>query len=64
MKDRLLKLSGMLQILKDESGQDLIEYVLVIALIALTATAGMSSVATAINTAFTNVGTKLGVYVT
>ena len=64
MKDRLLKLSVMLQILKDENGQDLIEYALVVALIAFAATAGMSSLAVAINTAFSNVGTKLGVYVT
>jgi len=64
MKDRLLKLSVMLQILKDENGQDLIEYALVVALIAFAATAGMSSLAAAINTAFSNVGTKLGTYVT
>jgi hypothetical protein len=38
MKDKLLKLSVMLQILKDESGQDLIEYVLAIALVAFVAT--------------------------
>jgi pilus assembly protein Flp/PilA len=62
MKDRLLKLSVMLQILKDENGQDLIEYVLVVALIALTATAGMKTVAADINTAFSNIGTKLSGY--
>jgi pilus assembly protein Flp/PilA len=62
MKDKLLKLSVMLQILKDENGQDLIEYALVVALIALAATAGMSSVATAINVAFTNIGTKVSTY--
>jgi pilus assembly protein Flp/PilA len=54
----------MLQILKDEGGQDLIEYALVVALIAFAATAGMSSVASAINTAFNHIGTKLGVYIT
>jgi len=64
MKDKLLKLSVMLQILKDESGQDLIEYALVVALIAFAATAGMSTLATAINTAFANVGTTLGSYIT
>jgi pilus assembly protein Flp/PilA len=64
MKDKLLKLSVMLQILKDESGQDLIEYALVVALIAFAATAGMSSLATAINTAFNHMGTKLAVYIT
>jgi pilus assembly protein Flp/PilA len=64
MKDKLLKLSVMLQILKDENGQDLIEYALVVALIAFAATAGMSSVATAINTAFNHIGTKLAAYIT
>ena len=64
MKDKLLKLSVMLQILKDESGQDLIEYALVVALIAFAATAGMGSLATAINTAFNHMGTKLATYIT
>lgn len=59
MKDKLLKLSVKLQILLDEKGQDLIEYALVVALIAFAATAGMSTLATDINLAFTNIGTKL-----
>lgn len=46
-------------LLTDESGQDLIEYALVAALIALGATAAMSSLATTISSAFTTVGTKL-----
>jgi Flp pilus assembly pilin Flp len=46
-------------ILRDERGQDLIEYTLILALIALAATVGMNSVATGINTAFTKVATKL-----
>jgi pilus assembly protein Flp/PilA len=62
MKDKLLKLSVMLQILKDENGQDLIEYALVVALIAFAATAGMSTLATSINTAFSTIGTKLTTY--
>jgi pilus assembly protein Flp/PilA len=49
-------------LLTDEQGQDLIEYALVVALIAFAATAGMSSVASNINTAFTNIGTKLTTY--
>ena len=64
MKEKLLKLPAMLQILKDESGQDLIEYALVVALIAFAATAGMTSLANAINTAFSNIGTLLGSYIT
>jgi pilus assembly protein Flp/PilA len=64
MKDKLLKLSVMLQILKDENGQDLIEYALVVALIAFAATAGMSTLAGDINLAFTHIGTKMTSYIT
>ena len=63
MKDKLLKLSVMLQILKDENGQDLIEYALVVALIAFAATAGMSQLAGGINLAFNKMATKLGSYI-
>jgi pilus assembly protein Flp/PilA len=59
MKDKLLMLSVKLQILKDESGQDLIEYALVVALIAFAATAGMSTLASDINSAFSHIGSKL-----
>ena len=48
--------------LHDESGQDLIEYALIMALIATAATAGMSNVATKINTVFTTIGAKLTTY--
>ena len=49
--------------LKEESGQDLIEYVLVVALVAFAATAGMTSVAGKINQAFVKIGTTLTTYV-
>jgi pilus assembly protein Flp/PilA len=45
-----------------QNGQDLIEYALVVALIAFAAAAGMSSVASNINSAFTNIGNKLTTY--
>ena len=64
MNNILTKLYVKIQILKDESGQDLIEYALVVALIALAATAGMSSVAANINNAFSKIGAKLTTYVT
>lgn len=64
MKDKLLKLSVILQILLDEKGQDLIEYALVVALIAFAATAGMSTLASDINVAFGNIGGTLGTYIT
>jgi pilus assembly protein Flp/PilA len=51
----------MLQILKDENGQDLIEYALVVALIAFAATAGMSTLANDINIAFGKIGTRLSI---
>jgi pilus assembly protein Flp/PilA len=56
MKNLKHILSGLLS---DESGQDLIEYALVAALIALGATAAMSTLASTISTALAGVGTKL-----
>ncbi len=44
---------------KEEQGQDLIEYALLVALVALAATVGMNALATKINTEFTNLGTSL-----
>jgi pilus assembly protein Flp/PilA len=46
-------------LLQDESGQDLIEYALVAALIALGATASMKTLATSIGNAFSTIGTRL-----
>jgi pilus assembly protein Flp/PilA len=63
MKDYLSKLAIRMQVLLDEEGQDLIEYALVVALIAFTATAGMSTVANAINAAFSNVCSTLTNYI-
>ena len=45
--------------LRDESGQDLIEYALVAAIIALGATAAMTTLAGSITSAFGTVGSKL-----
>lgn len=45
--------------LQSEEGQDLIEYALVVALIAFAATAGMGTVANDINNAFQTIGTRL-----
>jgi pilus assembly protein Flp/PilA len=49
---------------REESGQGLVEYVLLIALVAFAATTGMSSLASSINSAFSQVGTILGSYIT
>ena len=62
MKDSLLKLAIKVQILLDEEGQDLVEYALVVAMIGFAATAGMTSVATAINAGFNNVSNILDTY--
>jgi pilus assembly protein Flp/PilA len=45
--------------MKDESGQDLIEYALVAGLIALGAVAAMTGLSTKIGTAFNTVGNNL-----
>ena len=65
MKNKLMKLSAKMQtLLLSEEGQDLIEYALVVALIAFAATAGMNKLAGSINAAFTSVGTTLSTYIT
>ena len=51
-------------ILLDESGQDLIEYALVVALVAFAATAGMSTLAVGINGAFSNIASVLNATIT
>ncbi len=63
MKNYFLMLSVKVQsLLSEEDGQDLIEYALVVALIALAATAGMGTLAGDINAAFSNIGAKLTGY--
>jgi pilus assembly protein Flp/PilA len=63
MKNTMLKIYTKAQmfanVLKNEEGQDLVEYALVVALIAFAAIAGMGVLATDINVAFTNIGNKL-----
>jgi pilus assembly protein Flp/PilA len=56
-------LNALTRLHKNESGQGLAEYLLVLALVALAATAGMSNLAIQINSYFNAIGTKLGVYV-
>jgi pilus assembly protein Flp/PilA len=64
MKNKLMSLSVKMQVLlMSEEGQDLIEYALVVALIAFGATAGMSGLATKINQAFNGIGTTLSTYI-
>jgi pilus assembly protein Flp/PilA len=63
MNTMLLKLYVKFQDLASrEEGQDLVEYALVVALIAFGATAGMKALAGGLNTAFGNISTTLGSY--
>ena len=65
MNDMLLKLYVKFQDLKSrEEGQDLVEYALVVALIAFGATAGMGALAGGINKAFITFSSTLATSVT
>ena len=58
---------NMLMVLKhlhrDEEGQGLVEYLLILALVAFAATAGMNSLAVGLNSAFAAIGVILGQYI-
>jgi pilus assembly protein Flp/PilA len=60
MNNALLRLYVWVQCLQhDEKGQDLVEYALLVSLIALTCVAGLRAIATAVNNVFTNISTSL-----
>lgn len=60
MKDTMLKLYVKAQnFFSADEGQDLVEYALVVALIALAATAGMRTLASDLSNAFSTIGTTL-----
>jgi pilus assembly protein Flp/PilA len=60
MSNLILKLSAKIEnVMSSEEGQDVIEYALVIAFVAFAATAGMTSLATQVNAAFTTIGGDL-----
>jgi pilus assembly protein Flp/PilA len=60
MRDTLLKQYVKFQGLKNgEEGQDLVEYALLIALIALVCISGVNNVASAVNTVFSNISSSL-----
>lgn len=58
-----IKMQNLKSLLSDEEGQDLVEYALVVALIALAATAGMKTLASDLSSAFSTIGTNLNGYV-
>jgi pilus assembly protein Flp/PilA len=62
MKSLINKLTLAIHAIKNnEEGQDLVEYVLVVALIAFAATTAMQTLATSINGAFSNITAKLSI---
>jgi pilus assembly protein Flp/PilA len=56
-------LNSLARLHRDEAGQGLVEYLLILALIAFAATAGMGQLATGLNSAFSAIGSILGVYI-
>jgi pilus assembly protein Flp/PilA len=60
MRDNLLKLyRSMRRLCSEETGQDLVEYALIVALIALACTAGMNKLASGLKGAFSSIATTL-----
>ena len=60
MSTWMLKLSVYLQtMLMQEEGQDLVEYALVVALVAFGATAALKTLGTGLNTAFSQISSTL-----
>ena len=61
---KTLILNSLNRLHNDEAGQGLVEYLLIIALVAFAACAGMTSLASGLNSAFTKVSTIVGQYIT
>jgi pilus assembly protein Flp/PilA len=58
-----LILNLLVRLHKDEAGQGLVEYLLILALVAFAATAGMTTLASGLNSAFGKIGEILGTYI-
>ena len=61
---KLFVASMLTRLHRDETGQGLVEYLLILALVAFAATAGMGSLASYLNVAFSSVGSLLNAYIT
>jgi len=59
-----LVLNSLNRLHQDEAGQGLVEYLLILALVAFAATAGMGKLARGLNSAFTAISGLLGSYIT
>jgi pilus assembly protein Flp/PilA len=57
-------LNSLARLHKDEEGQGLVEYLLILALVAFAATAGMGTLASFVNSSFSNIGSLLNAYIT
>ena len=58
-----LILQSLARLHSEESGQGLVEYLLLLALVAFAAVTGMQSLATGINTAFNAMSTRMSTYI-
>lgn len=56
-------LNSLVRLHRDEEGQGLVEYLLILALVAFAATAGMGSLASYLNVAFSAIGSLLNAYI-
>jgi pilus assembly protein Flp/PilA len=56
-------INSLVRLRQDESGQGLVEYLLILALVAFAATAGMTTLASGLNSAFSKIGEILGTYI-
>lgn len=57
-------LNSLLRLHHDETGQGLVEYLLILALVAFACTAGMNVLAAGLNTAFSEIGSLVNAYIT
>jgi Flp pilus assembly pilin Flp len=61
----LVKMQQLLSLLhQNEEGQGLVEYLLILALVAFACTAGMNVLAAGLNTAFSEIGSLVNAYIT
>jgi pilus assembly protein Flp/PilA len=61
---KTLVIDALIRLHRDDKGQGLVEYLLILALVAFAATAGMGSLASGLNSAFSQVGIIIGQYIT
>jgi pilus assembly protein Flp/PilA len=60
---RSFVINALIRLHQDDKGQGLVEYLLILALVAFAATAGMGSLASGLNSAFSTIGSILGGYI-